>query len=58
MDLYLLNADWTIVLFFFCMCYITNLQVGNDQPKDVIEYSVAPKTEFQWYIRNNRKGSP
>uniref|UniRef100_A0A0E0KAT0 Protein kinase domain-containing protein n=1 Tax=Oryza punctata TaxID=4537 RepID=A0A0E0KAT0_ORYPU len=30
-------------------------KVGNDQPKDVIEYSVAPKTEFQCYIRNNRK---
>uniref|UniRef100_A0A0E0GJA1 DNA (cytosine-5-)-methyltransferase n=1 Tax=Oryza nivara TaxID=4536 RepID=A0A0E0GJA1_ORYNI len=30
-------------------------KVGNDQPKDVIEYSVAPKTEFQRYIRNNRK---
>ncbi|KAF0915338.1 hypothetical protein E2562_035561 [Oryza meyeriana var. granulata] len=30
-------------------------EVGNDQPKDVMEYNVAPKTEFQRYIRINRK---
>ncbi|KAF8684305.1 hypothetical protein HU200_044356 [Digitaria exilis] len=30
-------------------------EVGNDQPKDVMDFIVGPKTEFQRYIRLNRK---
>ncbi|KAL6648516.1 hypothetical protein ACP70R_012740 [Stipagrostis hirtigluma subsp. patula] len=30
-------------------------EVGNHQPEDVIDYIVGPKTEFQRYIRLNRK---
>ncbi|XP_014661327.1 DNA (cytosine-5)-methyltransferase CMT1-like [Setaria italica] len=30
-------------------------EVGNNQPKDVMDFIVGPKTEFQRYIRLNRK---
>ncbi|XP_066322289.1 DNA (cytosine-5)-methyltransferase 3-like [Miscanthus floridulus] len=30
-------------------------EVGNHQPKDVMDFIVGPKTEFQRYIRLNRK---
>ncbi|CAL4940942.1 unnamed protein product [Urochloa decumbens] len=40
-----------------CTCIlILFLQVENYQPRDVMEYSSPPKTEFERYIRLGRKG--
>ena len=36
---------------------ICSMQVQNDQPHDVIGYVAPPKTEFQCYIRQSRKGN-
>ena len=43
--------------FSVCTIYYF-LQVANHQPKDVMDFIVGPKTEFQRYIRLNRKGNP